>query len=357
MTRWAKRCIGWIVMVLLMAMLAGVFSGCQQVDKTPVITLEGPETIELTLGDTYPEPGFSAKDYEGNDITDKVNVELPELDIVGDQFVKYTVTDQGETVTESRILKVRHKQAPILEPYEMYESDEDYAADYEAYYAYLYKGLPIMMYHYVYDPMDPPENLNANYISTTDLESHLQYLVDEGYYFPTWKEVRDYVDGKIDLPEKSIVLTFDDGQKYFIEYGIPLLEKYDVKATSFVIASKNGEEMAAMDLHNVKLQSHSYDMHRGGGSIGHGGVFTALYYEDALADLKQSIAILGNGDAFAYPFGDYTWTCMEIVEDAGFLCAMTTENGKVYPGDNPYCLRRVRVSLGNDLEAFKQMIE
>ena len=47
----------------------------------------------------------------------------------------------------------------------------------------------------------------------------------------------------------------------------------------------------------------------------------------------------------------------ETVEDAGFLCAVTTEYGKVYPGDNPYALSRVRVSLDNDIEIFKGMIE
>ena len=353
MGKWGKRCILWILMVLFVLGL----SGCEEVDKTPTLTLEGPETLEITLGDGYPEHGYSATDYEGNDITNKVNLELPDLDLAGDQIVKYTVTDQGETVTATRILKIRHKEPPVLESYEMYDSYEDYAAAYDTYYAYMNKGIPILMYHNVYDPENPPENLHDNYISTTDLESHLQYLVDEDYYFPTWQEVRDFVDGKIDLPEKSIVLSFDDGSRDFITYGIPVLESYDIRATSFVIVSWKGEELAAMDLHNVELQSHSYDMHKGGGSIGHGGIFTALYYEDALADLKKSVEIIGNGDAFAYPFGDYTDYCMQTVEDAGFLCAVTTEHGKVYPGDNPYALSRIRVSLGTDLELFKSMIE
>lgn len=351
MTNWAKRCIALTTIIILMFAL----SGCK--DKTPTLTLEGSDTVEIALGDPYPEYGYHAEDYEGNDITGKVSFEMPDMMTVGDQYVKYSVTSHGKTVTESRILKIRHKPAPILESYEQYDTYEDYMAAYESYYAHYNKGIPIMMYHYVYDPADPPENLNANYISTTDLESHLQYLVDEDYYFPTWKDIRDYVDGIIDLPEKSIVLTFDDGQKDFVKYGIPLLEEYDVKATSFVIASKNGEKMAAMDLHNVQLQSHSYDMHRGGGNIGHGGIFTALYYEDALADLQKSIEVLGNGDAFAYPFGDYTDYCMQTVADAGFYCGVTTVNGKVYPGDNPYCLNRMRVSLGNDLESFIGMIE
>ena len=74
------------------------------------------------------------------------------------------------------------------------------------------------MYHYVYDEADPPEDLYSrygNYIEVHDLEEELQWLVSEDYYFPTWKEVRDYVDGKLLLPEKSIVLCFDDGAKAF----------------------------------------------------------------------------------------------------------------------------------------------
>ena len=164
---------------------------------------------------------------------------------------------------------------------------------------------------------------------------------------------------KIDLPEKSIVLCFDDASNGFIENGIPLIEKMQVPVTSFVIGITKGERMAEMakDLQYVSLQSHSYDMHRGGGRIGHGGVFTALSYEDGMADLKQSVKQLGNGDAFAYPFGDYTPLCRQIVEEAGFLAAVTTVNGKAYPGSDPYLLPRVRINLGNDLEQFKDLIK
>ena len=76
-----------------------------------------------------------------------------------------------------------------------------------------------------------------------------------------------------------------------------------------------------------------------------------------MEDLRKSKEIIGNNDAFAYPFGDYTDYCMQIIEDAGYLCAVTTVGDKVYPGDNPYALSRLRVSLGDDLEAFKEMIE
>lgn len=52
----------------------------------------------------------------------------------------------------------------------------------------------------------------------------------------------------------------------------------------------------------LTLESHTDNMHRGGGTYGHGGIFPALSKEEALADLKKSIEYCGNGDALAYPF-------------------------------------------------------
>ena len=100
-------------------------------------------------------------------------------------------------------------------------------------------GIPVLMYHYVYTEDDKPEKLNSNYISDKDLESQLKYLKEEGYYFPSFKELRAYADGEIALPQKSVILTFDDGQMGFLSYGIPLLNEYRVPATSFLIDRKS----------------------------------------------------------------------------------------------------------------------
>ena len=98
-------------------------------------------------------------------------------------------------------------------------------------------------------------------------------------------------------------------------------------------------------------------MHKAGGYIGHGGIFTALSHDEAVSDLQESIKICKNGDAFAYPFGDYTDACTQAVSDAGFLCAVTTEYGRVYPGDNPLVLPRIRMTHGQSLNEFISMVE
>ena len=73
-------------------------------------------------------------------------------------------------------------------------------------------GISVMMYHYVYDPANPPDYLDANYVSTDELSEQLAWLVERGFYFPSWAELRAYVDGTHSLPDKSVILTFDDGE-------------------------------------------------------------------------------------------------------------------------------------------------
>lgn len=220
-------------------------------------------------------------------------------------------------------------------------------------------GLAICMYHYVYDKDNPPkEKLNSNFIEVHALEEELQYLTENNYYFPTWEEVEKFVSGDYLLPGKSVVLTFDDGAYSFLNLGVPLFEKYKIPVTSFLIGNIDGEEKVKKYASEyMTFQSHSYNMHRGGGNIGHGGIFPVMNHDDAVSDLQKSIEIGGNGDAFAYPYGDYNDSCVQAVKDAGFKCAVTTEYGRAKPGDDPLLLPRIRMSMGQSLESFKKLVE
>lgn len=306
----------------------------QQEESSAEILLKGEQTMQMLLGTEYVEPGYEAKDDQGNDLTGSVEVDTSALNRAGSQKVVYSVSDsKGRKKTVEREVEV----LPNTE--------------------YTTNGLAICMYHYVYDASEPPENLNSNFITVDALAEEMKYLHDNGYYFPTWQEVRDYVDGKLLLPEKSVVITFDDGPNY-MALGIPVLEQYQTPATSFVITSYwNSKEMLygyASDY--LLFESHSYDMHKGGGNIGHGGIYTAMSKDAVLEDLKKSFEICGHSDAFAYPFGDYTEEGCSTLEEAGLLCAVTTENRKCYPGDNPMILPRVRMLGTQSLESFISVI-
>lgn len=302
--------------------------------SSAVITLLGEEEMQIRLGETFEDPGYKAEDQDGTDLSEQVETDLSGLQRAGEQEVIYRVEGKNGVTAEAV------RRVEVL-PNTEYET----------------AGLPICMYHYVYDPSNPPANPDSNYISTDNLAAEMEYLSENGYYFPTWQEVRDYVDGRLLLPEKSIVLTFDDGPNY-MEPGIPILEKYKTPATSFVIASywDTKEYLYTYSSDYLRFESHSYMMHQGGGSIGHGGIYTSMSEEEVLDDLRKSFEICGNHDAFAYPFGDYTVEGCATLEEAGLLCAVTTENARCFPGDNPYLLPRVRMLGGQSLEEFISLV-
>ncbi len=301
----------------------------------PVITLKDEDKIStITLGDEFKDPGYTATDSEGNDITSEVKVTGNEIKRAGNQTVEYTVTDsQGKTTKVDRTVKVK--------PNKQYSTS----------------GLPICMYQYVYDDDNPPDKLNSNYISTSKLSEELAWLNEHEYYYPTWQEVIDYLNGELLLPDKSVVITFDDVGNSFFRNALPLLEKYKIPATCFIVTSKDGEKKVRSHISPyLVFESNSDNMHRGGGNVGHGGIFTKLSHDDALADLKKSIEITGNDDVFAYPFGDYNDSCKKLVKEAGFKCAVTTRQGRVKPGDDPYVLPRQRMAHDQTMETFRALV-
>ena len=81
------------------------------------------------------------------------------------------------------------------------------------------------MYHYVYTPDDLPKTINTNYILDSKLEEQLKYLKEQDFYFPSYQELSAYIKGEIDLPKKSVILTFDDGQKGFFKVWYSIIRK------------------------------------------------------------------------------------------------------------------------------------
>ena len=123
-------------------------------------------------------------------------------------------------------------------------------------------GLPVLMYHFFYDK-SKDSGKDGNWIEISDFEEQMKYLSENDFYFPTWEQVENYIDGKQELPEKSIVITVDDGDPSFFELAVPIIQKYKIPTTSFVITYWYGNR-ANDKQEYVSYQSHSYDMHKAG---------------------------------------------------------------------------------------------
>ena len=315
---------------------AGI-SGADTSDGRIVMTLCGSHETIVRTGEDYVEPGCLARDVEaGINLTDRMQISgSVDTSTPGTYTVTYTVqNDEGMRASAQRTVRVT--------------DDVDLGWDED--------GIAVMMYHYVYDPEDPPEDINANFVSTTELEEQLSWLHDSGFYYPSWAELRAYIDGGHSLPEKSVILTFDDAAYNFLELGIPLLERYEVTATSFTECSRDDIEYMLNTFASpyICFESHSYDMHHAGYSgLGHGGAIYDLSEDELVDDLQHAVDILGTRGAFAYPYGDVSDVSAAAINRVGILCSFTTEYDWVYVGSDPTRLPRIRVSGGNSLEYYQ----
>jgi len=209
------------------------------------------------------------------------------------------------------------------------------------------------MYHFFYDSSLGEKGIDSNFTDIVEFDKQVKYLADNNYYTPTWGELNDYIDGNKVLPEKSVILTFDDGAESFFRLAYPILAKYQVHATSFIITSwTTNPDSLNVDRKLISFQSHSNDMHKGGCTGGHGGAFRCIDHDAGMQDLNKSKQITGSSDVFCYPFGDYTDGAKQLLREAGYKLAVTTEPGKVMVGADKLQLPRVRMSLGTSLTGF-----
>lgn len=214
-------------------------------------------------------------------------------------------------------------------------------------------GLPVLMYHFFYDKTKTTGQ-DGNWIEISKFEEEIKYLVENDFYFPTWQEVEDYIDGKQELPEKSVVITVDDGDPSFFELAVPVLQKYKVTATSFVITYWYGDR-ANNKQEYVDYQSHSYDMHKSGANGK--GVMLSWDYDKIRDDIKLSSEVLGGATIFCYPFGHYNDLDKKVLKENGYKLAFTVESGRVKKGAPKYQLPRVRISAETSMSSFISKVE
>lgn len=216
-------------------------------------------------------------------------------------------------------------------------------------------GVPVLYYHSV----DPSE-ANEVIISPEKLREELTFIKDSGYTTLTMSELNDYILNNAPIPEKSIVITFDDGYADNYANAFPILKELDMKATIFVISNftdKDGYYMTSQQLkemadYGIDIQSHT-------ASHAH---LNQLTYEEQLNELKTSKEKLESITekpviSIAYPFGDYDDNTILASKEAGYSLSFNTNRGLSDRTDNPLSLNRIYVSSLYSIEQFKEILE
>ena len=212
--------------------------------------------------------------------------------------------------------------------------------------------IPILMYHQFTTRPEGEEGwLRGNYAYIGDFDAHMNHIATGGFYLPTWDELSAFTDGRLFLPTHSVVITDDDADQTWLDLAAPVVEKYRLLTTSFVITEFRQD---ATPNRHVIQRSHTHAMHHPGADGN--GLMTTTTADEIAADLEASATVLGAKEVVAYPFGHYNDTTKEGVAQAGFELGRTTQPGYVSIGTDKLALPVIRVDYGMGLDALVGLI-
>ncbi len=272
--------------------------------------------------------------------------------------------------------------------------------------------IPVLCYHYVRGPGGPLQFARVfGYVvlslpllddseiwkvSRRGFERQMQYLAARGYHTVTLDDVHEWQMGRRELPAKSVVITVDDGEESAYKYIYPVLEKYNLHATLFVVTSRVGTTwngMRCLDWNHLRemqrsgvfdIESHTHDMHY---KVGARNELKPVYLaasEDPSAravgtrwntvlfdDLSKSRVIIeqqiGRTPHYlAWPYGFGNAAVDQVAIQAGFTrtCALRARpnvplhGGRLALSDTEHFeIPRYTVTARTSLRTFREMLE
>ena len=225
--------------------------------------------------------------------------------------------------------------------------------------------VPILMYHSVDD------DSSAACVRPRRFEQQMAYLAKTGYEPVDLDAVCGYMTRRASLRRKPIVITFDDGYRDNVEKAFPILKKYGMCATIFLVTGHMGhtnrwnakdgvhqrallgweEVRAVVNSPLLSFQAHTSSHLR----------LTGIPLDQVREELRKSKQMIEEqlGIAchhFAYPYGDHDTAVRNAAEEAGFHTACSTRWGHNRPGDDPFRLFRIGVSNSDSLGDFKRIL-
>lgn len=240
--------------------------------------------------------------------------------------------------------------------------------------------LPVIMYHSV---LDDPNLLNEFIISTKQFTSDLEYIKTRGYTPIYMQDLIDFVYNDGTLPEKPIMITFDDGYEDNYTNAYQVLKEYNMKAivcpiTKFYMPGstfnfphltlEQTKEMQDSGL--IEIQNHTYDLHDSSIRMGVLRLENETYEQyksiisgDILKTNNYYTAVgINQPTTFSYPYGADSQETEDILKELGFLATLDTTDAvlnKIEKGnyDCLFNIKRLNRPNGISSEEFFKSIE
>lgn len=228
-------------------------------------------------------------------------------------------------------------------------------------------SIPVLAYH------DIGSRTNPYTVKPNEFEAQMKYLASQGYTFLAPGDLDLFIRGKKQFPQKSVMITFDDGCKGVWEYGLPIMRKYKIRATLYVVFAFLEREnfITFSNLDDIVksglffIGSHTYDLHHTyyytaynktiPSTLRQIGESDPAYRSRVLEDLAKSKRALEGMyphlliNTFAYPYGAYCKELEDMIRQAGFKYAFAYNSHRrmlVGRNSNPLLLERYPIFPG-----------
>lgn len=203
-------------------------------------------------------------------------------------------------------------------------------------------------------------------------DEQMKYLYDNGYTSLSLDELYCWYIGKCKFPKKTVVITFDDGNWDDYYLVVPVLKKYNLKGTSFIVGSRtydsnesdydeNERKFITKDLikktkieyPNFEYQSHSYNFH-----------YVDTNKKERILNMskEQIQEDFDNNRKFnfkyiAYPYGVYKKEVIELAKENNYLLAFTFRKATYATKDSPqYEIPRIKINGYSNVDTLKKWL-
>lgn len=205
---------------------------------------------------------------------------------------------------------------------------------------YRLTGVPVLNYHQVNDQYHTSLTM-----TTPDFDTQMKYLHDNGYHTITPAQLKAYLTEDAPLPDKPVMLTFDDGYIDNYVHAWPILKKYDMTATIFIITGLvdkprylSWDNIQKMSAAGISFGDHTVS-HKPLSSLN----TQQIQYEITASKTQLENHLGKTVDFIAYPEGSYDDRVESAVKAVGYTGGFTVNAGRVFHGDDVGALNRVAV--------------
>jgi len=223
--------------------------------------------------------------------------------------------------------------------------------------------VPILMYHYVSSPGPDADRLRRELsVEPRAFEAQMRWLSDNGYTTITLDQLHANLQSGASLPEKPVVLTFDDGHIEHYSFVFPLLQSLGMTGTFFIVA-----DFATFSYTNPDYLSwaQAREMADGGMRIeSHARThrdlrnrsFQFLVWE-VLGSIEQIEAYIGRRPRFfCYPAGQFDDAVIRMLKSVDIRGAVTTVHGAQHRLSTAYTWPRIRIRYSATLAEFAALV-